>query len=238
MGKSISLIMGAAAAMVVTGCATLNNKQTTTPSTTAARHMPPAGTNGTGGTNGTSGTGTPGAAAPKSGPKSFTSFFDRPKLRTEKGLIVVHFQDDKYYLEIPNSLMNKDFLTVTRYVRMTPGAGVYGGEQANENVLRFEKGPENKVFLRTVLNVVASPDSTKPIYQAVRNSNVDPIVAAFDIKAFNRDTTGVVIDVTDFFKGDNQVVSLSANTKRQFGLASIASDRSYIETIRSFNDNT
>ncbi|ANE53424.1 glutaminyl-tRNA synthetase [Flavisolibacter tropicus] len=200
--------------------------------------MPPAGTNGTGGTNGTPGTGTPGAVAPKSGPKSFASFFDRSKLRTEKGLIVVHFQDDKYYFEIPNALMNKDFLTVTRYVRMTPGAGVYGGEQANENVLRFEKGPENKVFLRTVLNVVASPDSTKPIYQAVRNSNVDPIVAAFDIKAFNRDTTGVVIDVTDFFKGDNQVVSLSANTKRQFGLASIASDRSYIETIRSFNDNT
>ncbi|WP_066404365.1 zinc-dependent metalloprotease [Flavisolibacter tropicus] len=238
MGKRISLIMGAAAAMVVTGCATLNNKQTTTPSTTAVRPMPPAGTNGTGGTNGTPGTGTPGAVAPKSGPKSFASFFDRSKLRTEKGLIVVHFQDDKYYFEIPNALMNKDFLTVTRYVRMTPGAGVYGGEQANENVLRFEKGPENKVFLRTVLNVVASPDSTKPIYQAVRNSNVDPIVAAFDIKAFNRDTTGVVIDVTDFFKGDNQVVSLSANTKRQFGLASIASDRSYIETIRSFNDNT
>ncbi|HYH14162.1 MAG TPA: zinc-dependent metalloprotease, partial [Flavisolibacter sp.] len=230
-------MMGAAVVLVATSCATQNNNQPTQ-RTRSAKTMPPGGTNGAGGTMGASGTGSQGSAAAKTGPKSFASFFDRSKLRTQKGLLAVHFQDDKYYFEIPHSLMDKDFLAVTRYVRMTPGAGVYGGEQANESVLRFERGPENKVFLRTVLNVVASPDSTKPIYQAVRNSNVDPIVAAFDIKAFNGDTSGVVIDVTDFFKGDNQVVSLSANTKRQFGLTGIASDRSYIETIRSFKDNT
>ena len=196
--------------------------------------MPP------GGTTTTNAQTTPGSttASSRTGPRSFASFFDRSKLRSQKGLIVVHWQDDKYYFEIPNALMGKDLLTVTRYVRTSPGAQVYGGEQVNENVLRFERGPENKVFIRTVLNVVSSPDSTKPIFQAVRNSNVDPIAAAFDIKAFNGDTTGVVIDVTDFFKGDNQIVSLSPNAKRQFSLSSIASDRSYIETIRSFQDNT
>ncbi len=232
--KSSKLIMGAVVAMVATGCATQKNKKATQ-STTSVKTMPPAGT---GGTTGASVPGAQGPATPRTSPKAFASFFDRSKLRTEKGLITVHFQDDKYYFEIPNTMMGKDFLTVTRYVRMTPGAGVYGGEQANESVLRFERGPENRVFLRTVLNVVASPDSTKPIYQAVRNSNVDPIAASFDIKAFNGDTSGVVIDVTEFFKGDNQVVSLSANSKRQFGLSGLASDRSYIETIRSFNDNT
>ena len=64
--------------------------------------------------------------------------------------------------------MGKDFLTVTRFVGMAAGASLYGGEQVNENVLRFERGPENKVFLRTTLNVVSSPDSTRPIYQAVK----------------------------------------------------------------------
>jgi hypothetical protein len=236
-------MMWAAVVIVVTGCATQKNKQTAN-TTSTSKTMPPAGTAtttspATGSQGNTSpGTTNQGAARPATGPKSFSSFFDRSKLRTQKGLIVVHFQDDKYYFEIPNDLMGKDFLTVTRYVRTTPGAGKHGGEQANENVLRFERGPENKVFLRTVLNMIASPDSTKPIYQAVRNSNVDPIAASFDIKAFNRDTSGVVIDVTDFFKGDNIIVSLPPVFKRQFSLSGLASDRSYIETIRSFNDNT
>ncbi|MBD0288285.1 MAG: zinc-dependent metalloprotease, partial [Flavisolibacter sp.] len=84
----------------------------------------------------------------------------------------------------------------------------------------------------------SSPDSTKPIFRAVRNSNVDPIAAAFDIKAFNRDTTGVIIEVTDFFKGDNQIVSLNPNIKRLLGLSGIATDRSYIEAINTFQDNT
>ncbi|RPD43697.1 zinc-dependent metalloprotease [Paracnuella aquatica] len=226
-------IVCAGLVLAVSGCATVK-KSKQAPTTTKAT-LPPAGTPSASATGSSSGS-TP--SRPSSGPKSFRSFFDAAKLRTQKGLITTHWQDDKYYFEIPDSLMNKDLLTVTRFVRMTAGAPVYGGEMTNQNVLRFERGPENKVFIRSVLNVVSSPDSTKPIYQAVRNSSLDPIAAAFDIKAFNGDTTGVVIDVTDFFKGDNQIVSLNPRSKRQLGLSSIAMDRSYVETIRSFQNNT
>ena len=232
----INFLVCAGLIILVTGCATQSkNKNTTAAKTT----LPQAGTTTTAGSGSTaatppSSTGTP----PRAAPKSFRSFFDQSKVRTQKGLIVIHWQDDKYYFEIPNSLFGKDLLTVTRYVRMAAGAPIYGGEQTNQNVLRFERGPESKVFIRTVLNIISSPDSTKPIYRAVRNSSVDPISAAFDIKAFNQDTTGVVIDVTDFFKGDNQIVSLNPNIKRLLGLSSIATDRSYVETIRSFKDNT
>lgn len=224
-------IVYAGLVLAASGCATIK-KSKQTPTATKST-LPPAGTP-TAGATGSSAT----PARPSSGPKSFRSFFDAAKLRTQKGLITTHWQDDKYYFEIPDSLLGRDLLTVTRFVRMTAGATVYGGEMTNNNVLRFERGPENKVFIRSVLNVVSSPDSTKPIYQAVRNSNLDPIAAAFDIKAFNGDTTGVVIDVTDFFKGDNQIVSLNPRSKRQLGLSSIAMDRSYVETIRSFPNNT
>jgi hypothetical protein len=221
--------------IIASGCATTKKKDTAT----TKQNLPPAGTTTTpGGTTSTTpGGGSGSASTPRPAPKSFRSFFDQNKLRTQKGLIVVLWQDDKYYFEIPNSLLGKDLLTVTRFVRMAAGAPVYGGEQTNRNVLRFERGPENKVFVRSVLHIITSPDSTRPIFRAVENSNVDPIAAAFDIKAYNQDTTGVVIDVTDFFKGDNLIVSLNANTKRSLGLASIATDRSYVETIRSFQDN-
>ncbi|MBD0352273.1 MAG: DUF5117 domain-containing protein, partial [Flavisolibacter sp.] len=234
--KYVKLMLCATMIVLFTGCATQSKNRKTT--TTTKTPLPPAGTT----TTTTAGTGTSTSATSaitsRPTPKSFRSFFDSTKLRTRKGLIVVHWQDDKYYFEIPNSLLDKDLLTVTRYVRMAAGAPFYGGEQTNQNVLRFERGPENKIFVRTILNVISSPDSTKPIFRAVRNSNVDPIAVAFDIKAFNRDTTGVIIEVTDFFKGDNQIVSLNPNIKRLLGLSGIATDRSYIEAINTFQDNT
>ncbi|HUP11766.1 MAG TPA: DUF5118 domain-containing protein, partial [Niastella sp.] len=128
--------MGIALLFLVTSCATLSkNKKTSTKNST----MPPAGTSGMAGDSASK------AAAEVAGPKTFASFFDTTKLRTQKGLMVVHWQDDKYYFEIPYALLGKDLLAVTRYVRTAAGAAIYGGEQSNENVLRFELGPENKV---------------------------------------------------------------------------------------------
>ncbi len=42
----------------------------------------------------------------------------------------------------------------------------------------------------------------------------------------------------DFFKGDNQVVSISSPAKRRLNLSMIQADRSFIETVKSFPINT
>jgi hypothetical protein len=88
------------------------------------------------------------------------------------------------------------------------------------------------------LYINASGDSTKPIMEAVRNSNVEPIAAAFDIKALSDNKKNVVINVTDFFKGDNQIISIEPATKRRYSLGGIQADRSYIQSIKSFPINT
>ena len=178
-----------------------------------------------------------GAGAPKPGLKAYKDVIT-DKAKTTKGLFTVHKVDDKYYFEISNANLNKDFLAVTRYTRAAWGGGVYGGEKVNTSVLKFEKGPDNKIFLRYSLNVVSSPDSSTPMYKAVKNSTVDPIANAFDIKCFSKDSSGVVIDVTDFFKGDNQVVSLDQGSRRRISLGGLSADRSYIESIKTFVKNT
>jgi ribosomal protein S18 acetylase RimI-like enzyme len=159
------------------------------------------------------------------------------KAVTQKGLFTVHKVNQDYFFEIPDSLLGHEFMAVTRKSKTPAGAG-YGGEQENRQVLRWERGPNNKLFLRAVLYINASSDSTKPIMEAVRNSNVEPIVAAFDIKAVSDSKKNFVINVTDFFKGDNQIVSLSPQSKRRFSLGAIQSDRSYIQSIKSFPINT
>ena len=174
--------------------------------------------------------------APKTGPKSFKELIT-PKAKSSKGLFNVYKVDDKFYFEINESLFGRDIMAITRYSKVAGGGGVYGGELANQQVVRFEKGPDNKVFMR-VVTVISVADSSQPIYKAVRNSNLDPIAAAFDIKAFGADSTGALIDMTDFFKGDNQAVSLSPSSKRRLNLTSIQLDKSYIESIKSFPINT
>ncbi|HLX90524.1 MAG TPA: zinc-dependent metalloprotease [Puia sp.] len=176
-----------------------------------------------------------GATIAKSGPKAYKDVIT-DKAKTSKGLLTVHKVDDKWYFEIPDSIFDREILAITRIAKTATGAG-YGGEEANEQVLKFEKGPDNKVFLRVVFFVNVASDSL-PIYQAVKSSNVDPIAASFDIKALGKDSTGAVIDVTDFFKGDNQVVSISSVFKRQFNITAPSSDRSFINEIRTFPINT
>jgi len=175
-------------------------------------------------------------APPKTGPRSYKELIT-PKAKTSKGLFNVHKIDDKFYFEIKESLFGREIMAITRFSKVAGGGGVYGGELANQQVLKFEKGPDNKVFMR-VVTVISVADSSQPIYKAVKNSNLDPIAASFDIKAFGADSTGAIIDVTDYFKGDNQAVSMSPAAKRRLSLTAIQSDKSYIESIKSFPINT
>jgi hypothetical protein len=159
------------------------------------------------------------------------------KAITSKGLMTVHKVEDKWYFEIPDSMINREIMAVTRYAKTPAGGGTYGGEEENRQVIKWEKAPDNKIFLRSITYVFTSPDSTKPIFKAVRNSSADPIIGSFDLKAVKKDTS-VVIDVSDFFKGDNQVFSLTPFTKQLFKVAGFQADRSYIQNIKSFPLNT
>ena len=162
------------------------------------------------------------------------------KAISHKGLFTVHKIEDKWYFEIPDSILGRDILISTRYGK-TASSGNYGGEQVNLQTINWIKGPSNTLFMKVLTIVNIATDSTQPIAQAVTNSNMDPIAAAFEVKAYGKGSDSsatTVIDVTDFFKGDNQVVSLTPGIKRRFNLAGIAGDRSYIESIHTYPINT
>ncbi|MCW3078738.1 zinc-dependent metalloprotease [Segetibacter sp.] len=176
----------------------------------------------------------------RTGPKPYKDVIT-DKAVSQKGLFTVHRVDDKYFFEIPDTVMNREIMAVTRFIRVPANKGVgratYGGELTNQQTVAFERGPSNNVFMR-VITLVNVADSGNAIYKAVSNSNLNAIAAAFPVAAYTKDSASVVIDVTEFFKGDNQVVSVSPSAKRSFNLSSIASDRSYIQNISSFPINT
>lgn len=184
---------------------------------------------------------TPPAKKPeaKKGPKAFKEVIDSTAV-SSVGLMTVHKVSDKWYFEIPDSLFGRDIMTVTRYAQTAAGAGAFGGEEINRQVIRWEMGPNNNIFMRSITFVVMSPDSTKPMAQAVKNSSADPIVAAFEIKAIKKtgNSKSYVIEVGSTFDGDTQIFSLDSRTKQRFNIAAIQKDRSYISKITSFPINT
>ena len=173
-------------------------------------------------------------ARPIANPKPYKEVIT-DKAITKKGLFIIHKVEEKYYFEIKDSLLGREILAVTRFVKVPSGAG-YGGEIANQQTLAFEKGPNNTLFLR-VITLVSTADSTNDIYKAVNNSNVNSIVQSFPIAAYNKDSSGSIIDVSDYFKSDNQPVSINANAKRRYNLSVLAADRSFIQNIATYPIN-
>lgn len=175
----------------------------------------------------------------KKHPKAFKDLIDTSAV-SQKGMISVHKMDEKWYFEIPDSLLDNDIMAVTRYSKTAAGGGIFGGEEVNRQMIRWEKGMDDNLLLRSVTVVVASPDSTKPIFQAVKNSNSDPIIGVFDIKAIRKDKAGnsSVIDVTEFFNADNQVFSLSSVSKQLLKLTTFKKEASFIEKMSAYPINT
>jgi hypothetical protein len=152
------------------------------------------------------------------------------KAESDSGLFGVHKVDDKYYYEIPDSLFERELLMVTRKSKSAQGSG-YGGEEINEQVLRWQKR-EKKILLRIVsYNNVAS--DSLPIASSVRNSNFEPIIQSFDVKAFGKDSS-IVIDVTTLFTKDVAALGMSNEERKNYKVTSLDESRSYIENIRSY----
>lgn len=157
------------------------------------------------------------------------------KAQSMQGMLNVHKVADKHYFEIPDELFGRDIMTVTRMSKTPTGAG-YGGEAANRQVIRFENGPNKKVFIRVINYINVGTDSLQPIFQAVENSNVAPIVAAFDVKAVRKDTS-VLIEVDQFFNNPPQIFDLRPFTKQRYNLTRLEKDKSYLESIRAYPIN-
>jgi hypothetical protein len=167
--------------------------------------------------------------------------------KTSTGLFTVHRVEEKCYFEIADSLLGRDLLIVSRLAKASAdmrGRGAmtgYAGDQLNENVVRFEKGPNNKLFVRSLSYSERSADSTQPMYRAVMNSNIQPIALSFDVKAIRRDSiTGAgsaVIDMTDIINGDNDIFFFGPS-KQSFRIGGYQPDKSYLLDVKTYPINT
>jgi len=153
---------------------------------------------------------------------------------TDEGLFHVHTVEDKHFYEIPDSLFNREMLMVSRISKTATGIG-FGGGKINTQVLRWEKKPK-KVLLRVVSYGNVAADSL-PIHEAVVNSNFEPVLYAFDIKAINKKDSlnpATVIEIDPLFTKDVNALGLPERFRTRYKVSRLDGERSYIESIKSY----
>ena len=153
---------------------------------------------------------------------------------TSEGLFDTHMIGDKLFYEIPLGMMDREMLLLTRIAATPSGVG-FGGSKANTSTIRWERQGE-RVLLRLVTYQNFADDTTA-IAEAVRNSNFEPILMAFDVEVMPDDSLAVVIDVTDLFTDDVALIGLQKRQRDSFGVRSVDGDRTFVTRATAFPTN-
>lgn len=163
------------------------------------------------------------------------------KAKTDPGVITVHQIEDKYFFEVPDNVLKKEFLLVSRLTKsaagMRSGTTGYAGDQIAQHVISFEKGPMDKLFVRSISYADYVSDTTSAMSSSVMRNNTQAIVHAFDVKAYGPDKRSTVVDITDLINADNELVSFAPQRKNAYKVGAYQKDKSFINFVKSFPTN-
>jgi hypothetical protein len=151
------------------------------------------------------------------------------------GLLAVHRIGRKFYFEIPDSLLDRDMLLVTRISQTPAGLSAFtaGGYKVGEQLVRWQR-IGNRILLRRRSYSSHAADSL-PIARSVQVSNFEPIVASFEVEAINPETGAAVIRVDDLFEKDVRALSgLSESKRDEFKVSRLDTARSFIDAVVSY----
>ncbi|TVP58357.1 MAG: DUF5117 domain-containing protein [Gemmatimonadales bacterium] len=154
-------------------------------------------------------------------------------LAAEDPLFGIHEVDDRLHFAIPDSILGRDMLLMSRFAKAQEGLAMGGANMAPNLVVRWERRGD-RILLRGISHSNAADEGT-PVALAVANSNFPPILASLPIESTEAGRHRV--DVTDLYLGDHPVFSLPRNRRSQLGVSSHARDRSWLEFTRSFPIN-
>ncbi|HJO69798.1 MAG TPA: DUF5117 domain-containing protein, partial [Rhodospirillales bacterium] len=152
---------------------------------------------------------------------------------TQSGLFDVHRVDDKLLFEIPDAVLGRDMIIMSRFAKAQQGVSTAGANMAPNITVRWERR-EDRILIRAMSYQNVADDGSA-VAIAVENSSFPPILHSLPIEARGAGTS--VIDVTDLYMGDTPTFSLPRNRRTQLGVQRYDRDRSWMEWARAFPTN-
>ncbi|MCL4866853.1 MAG: DUF5117 domain-containing protein, partial [Gemmatimonadales bacterium] len=178
-----------------------------------------------------------GGGAAATGPRAYDRVITRAAV-SDPGLFTVHKVDAKYFYEIPDSLLGREMLLITRIAQAPQDLSGFlnAGSNLNEQVVRWERMGDRILLKGLDYKYIAA--DTLPIAYSVQTNTFAPIIRSFRIEAYSTDSAASVVDVTAFFEEDTPALSgLSQGMRTQFRVRRYDPARSFIDRIRSFPHN-
>jgi len=175
---------------------------------------------------------------PAGGPSDGYSSVITSDAVSSDGVLDVHYVDDDIFYEIPDSLLGRDFLMVSRVAKVPSNffGFVSSGSKTAEQVFIFEKAKDKINIRQRSYNSVAA--DSLPIYKSVQANNYEPIIGTFEIAARGPNDDTSVIQINDFFENDVPAISGMVDFLRNiYSVRRLDSNRSYIDTVRTYPKN-
>ena len=152
------------------------------------------------------------------------------------GLFTVRHIKDDWYLEVPDSLLGRMMLAVTRFTSTPQGFRSFSGEEVNHSAIYLEQYGPKSIFLREyVQSHLANPDDRIAI--SLKQSTADPIIYKFDVIGRNPETKDQLISITKWLMSDNKITSFTASDRTSVGVTAVQADRTFIDSIKTFPIN-
>jgi hypothetical protein len=153
--------------------------------------------------------------------------------QSDPGLFTLHRVGDTLLFEIPDSILGRDMVVMSRYASAQRGLADGGDRMSPNMVVRWERRAD-RIDLRAISHETTA-DENSSLHIAVENSNFAPVLQSFAIQARGQGSS--VIDATDLYLGDVPAFTLPRQTRTRHTVRSYDRGRSWIEWSRSFPIN-
>jgi hypothetical protein len=173
----------------------------------------------------------------RTGPRPFREVIPA-SVPADSGLFTVYRKGDTVFFQLPDTLLGREMLLISRIARVPAEFGGFApaGVEVETQVVTWDRQGDRVLLRKQSYEQVA--EDAAPIAVSVVANNLPPIVASFPIRAIGPDSASVVIDVTEFYRGDTPAIGgLNAQQRQQYGVRRLDPARSFIEYARAYPMN-
>ena len=166
-------------------------------------------------------------------------FFEKKKYETAKSkFITLYKTDGKVYFELPLKYLGRDMLLGATISAVSDPSYLSVGMKNSKPIhFRFER-QDSSIVAKTPNTVVYDRDLDERERNVLAVNYRDPAFASFEIKAYNADSTAVLLDVTSFMGPGNSRVHVIPPKSGNFTLKGNRDNGlTFIKQLKAFDNN-
>ena len=166
-------------------------------------------------------------------------FFEKKKYETVKSkFITLYKTDGKVYFELPLKYLGRDMLLGATISAVSDPSYLSVGMKNSKPIhFRFER-QDSSIVAKTPNTVVYDRNLDERERNVLAVNYRDPAFASFEIKAYNADSTAVLLDVTSFMGPGNSRVHVIPPKSGNFTLKGTRDNGlTFVKQLKAFDNN-